>query len=384
MSGAGIDVLLPHTQTNGGYLSDYYYNNVANWPFYMSETQVPYVAFVGLPGDERSDAFLLGHTGGNAIDMGFYDSWIKDRYLFGPAEPRSVRVEPARSNRPVSMSAEEAVALALRDRGLARATIGIERRNLGVSVFERLVELLPEATFVDALPVLEELRRIKAPEEIRRMEVACDAARGAHLQVQAKLQAGMTGLDIARIVKSSIAQLGWDTDFIEVHPNKENALLFAPNEFQIRRGESVAVDIGAKYMNYASDMAHNHCVGKPDDATARLHAATVAAFREIEAACRPGAVCSDLYEIGRKSLSDAGYPVTYKMMGHGLGRHVHEHPVIGPDDASVLEPGVVFAIEIPMYRADACWVQVEENFVVTDAGCRWLSPWTLDILEADA
>jgi Xaa-Pro aminopeptidase len=94
-------------------------------------------------------------------------------------------------------------------------------------------------------------------------------------------------------------------------------------------------------------------------------------------------VCSDLYEVGRKSLSDAGYPVTYKMMGHGLGRHVHERPVIGPDVASVLEPGVVFAIELLVYQADACWVHVEEHFVVTNAGCPWLSLWTLDILEAD-
>ena len=382
MSSAGIDVLLPHTQMNGGYLADYYYNNLATWPYYMSESQVPYIAFVGLPGDERSEPFLLGHTGGNAMDMGFYDPWITDRYLFGPAEPRSVRVEPAKSRRPVSASAEVAVALALHDRGLASGTIGIERRYLGVSVFERLVELLPKATFVDGLPVLDELRRIKSPEEIRRMEVACDAARHAHLQVQAALRPGMTGLDIARIVKTSIAQVGCDTDFVEVHANREGALLFCPNDFQIREGEAAAVDIGAKYLNYTSDMAHNHCVGKPDAATARLHAATVAAFREIEAACRPGALCSELFEIGRKSLADAGYPLTYNLMGHGLGRHVHERPVLGPDDSSALEPGVVFALEIPIYRDGACWVQVEENFVVTDDGCRWLSPWTLDMLEA--
>jgi Xaa-Pro aminopeptidase len=170
-----------------------------------------------------------------------------------------------------------------------------------------------------------------------------------------------------------------DVDFVEVHANRDGALLFAPNDYEIRVGESFVVDIGARYLNYASDMAHNYCIGEPDALTARVHEAGLAAFNAVVNAASVGIIARDLYAIGTKALADRGFDPTYHMMGHGLGRHVHERPVLGPGDDSKLHAGEIIAVEVPMYLPGSCWVQIEENFVVNDSGLRWLEPWNLDI-----
>lgn len=163
MADAGIDVLMPHTQINGGYLSDYYFSNIINWPFYMTEMGLPYLGFVGLSADPSIEPFMLSATSGNAMDIGYFDPWIKDRYLFGDPDPRETRVDPSRTTRPVSKDAIAAVLLALSDRGFNRGTVGVELPFLGASVLSALQKALPDVRFVDGLPVLHEMRKIRRP-----------------------------------------------------------------------------------------------------------------------------------------------------------------------------------------------------------------------------
>ena len=68
----------------------------------------------------------------------------------------------------------EVTANALKEKGLERGIIAIEKRYLGSKYSERLQELLPNATFVDAEDAIWQLRMIKCDEEIRRFRIACE------------------------------------------------------------------------------------------------------------------------------------------------------------------------------------------------------------------
>ena len=380
MEAAGIDLLLPHTTLNAGYLADFYFYNVANMPYYLSEDQELYTFFVGLPADPSLEPFLLGRTGGNAFDLGYIDPWIKDRYLFGPVEPREVRVAPARSWRPVSPMPVDAAALAIKDRGLEGATIGVEMPWLGASILAGLQERLPRARFVDATGLFAKLRLIKSPEEIRRLEVAADAARRTHWRLHSALREGMTGFDIDRVIQMSFAEQGIANEFREIHPNRDGAMLFCPSPLRVTRGQSITIDLGGRYLSYVSDMARNYSVGEPDPAIIRLHAVMKESFEAILAECRPGVECSHLYEVGSKAFARSGYQMAYALLGHGLGRDTHEIPCLAADDHTVLEPGLAFTIELPMFIPGVGSVQLEDDFVVTEAGCRALAPSSIDIL----
>lgn len=198
--------------------------------------------------------------------------------------------------------------------------------------------------------------------------------------VNAQLHEGMTGLDVDRVIRTSIASLGVDMDFREIHPNRDRAVMFAPTDGVLKRHEAICIDLGVKYLNYGSDMAHNHSLGKPEAATADLHQRVKDGFHVIMETARPGVECSTVYEKTMDQLRKTKVPILYQMVGHGLGRHVHESPVLTAGDHTAIEEGMVFAFELPMWTKEAGWIQIEENFVIESSGPRWLAPWTLDIL----
>ena len=95
------------------------------------------------------------------------------------------------------------------------------------------------------------------------------------------------------------------------------------------------------------------------------------------AALRPGAVAGDVDRTVRGAVEAAGHSYPHHT-GHGLGFHWHEEPRIVPESATVLEPGMVVALEPGAYR-NGLGVRVELVAVVTADGCRVLSRHPLDL-----
>ena len=127
---------------------------------------------VGLPADSERDAFIVAGAS-EATTLGIMDPWIRDRRFWGPGYYIQTWDNPLDPNPPFG-DAMEVTANALKEKGLERGTIAIEKRYLGSKYSERLQELLPNATFVDAEDAIWQLRMIKCDEEIRRFRIACD------------------------------------------------------------------------------------------------------------------------------------------------------------------------------------------------------------------
>jgi Xaa-Pro aminopeptidase len=88
---------------------------------------------------------------------------------------------------------------------------------------------------------------------------------------------------------------------------------------------------------------------------------------QLLAAVKPGALAADLDRLGRST--GLGYP---HHTGHGIGYAGHEEPRIVPDGETVLEPGMVVALEPGTYPGP--WgLRVERVSVVTETGCEVLS-----------
>jgi Xaa-Pro aminopeptidase len=377
MDHEGIDLLLPHTVLNAGYLSDYYYYDFP--PFYATESGLPYLGFVGFPGDPRLEPFMVGHTGGNAMDIGDQDPWIKDRYLFGPADHHEIRDAPARSSRPVSTTALDAAAMGVMDRELSGARIGVELAFLGARVLQMLQASLPGAAFVDAGPILDHSRIVKTPEELRRLTRAAEGSRLIHEAVTDALREGMSGYELDRTIKRAAAEHNRDIEFREIHPNASGVLRFCPSPLTVVAGESIVVDVGTRYLGYVSDMAHNHSLGPPASAVADLHARVSQVFGEVVERLRPGVSCAEVASHGLRRLKELDVPMAYQLVGHGIGRGVHEGPVLSEHDTRILEEDMVVSAEIPIFIPGVTAVQIEENYVITTDGARCLAPSPLGV-----
>ena len=115
------------------------------------------------------------------------------------------------------------------------------------------------------------------------------------------------------------------------------------------------------------DSCSTIAVGEPPAGVRDAHARAVDMLEQLLAAVRPGVVAADLDRLGRST--GLGYP---HHTGHGTGYCGHEEPRIVPDSTTVLEPGMVVALEPGTYPGP--WgLRVERVCVVTETGCDVLS-----------
>lgn len=120
----------------------------------------------------------------------------------------------------------------------------------------------------------------------------------------------------------------------------------------LREGDIVSLDLGVKYKNLITDMATTVQVGEVSVKLKKLLFATKLSLEEVLKILKPGVTTGDM---GAKIQSFAqrdGFGVIHELVGHGVGKTVHEDPQI-PNygvhgRGRALKAGMVIAIE-PMF-----------------------------------
>jgi methionyl aminopeptidase len=169
-----------------------------------------------------------------------------------------------------------------------------------------------------------------------------------------------------------------------------------PGRFKLRRGDILSVDIGVVKDGWVADAARTFRVGEVPAVAARLLEVTEGAlFKAVEQA-RPGNRLGDVSHAVQEHVEAGGFSVVRSLVGHGIGRDMHEEPQIpnyGPAGKGVLlEEGMVLAIE-PMVTAGRHMVRMgddgwaiysqdgslaahfEFTIAITRSGPRILTPW---------
>jgi len=130
-----------------------------------------------------------------------------------------------------------------------------------------------------------------------------------------------------------------------------------PSKRVIKEGDLVSIDLGVLKNGYYSDAAKSYIVGKPPSARAEelLKTTRRALFNGIEAA-RVGNMISDISRAIQTTVEKRGFGVVRDLVGHGVGRNLHEDPQI-PNFVSQngdrpLKEGMVIAIEPMVTEGD--------------------------------
>jgi Xaa-Pro aminopeptidase len=276
----------------------------------------------------------------------------------------------------------DVAAQALKEKGLAAGRIAVERRYLGAAYYERLRELLPEARFVDAEPVLWEMRRVKTAEEIRRIREACRLTCAVWLKVMGQAHAGMTEKDMALLFARTFAEagMGQDRSYCIFGPAgvtlKNGSPLASDNP--LREGQYIRVDTQGKYEGYLSNLSRVIAYGKVPAEMESAQGLVRDMVRRLIPAIRPGVSCAEVRALELEMYAGTGYPPVIPYTGHSLGRVVHEPPYLTEKDQSRLEPGMVVTVEptIMYSRGGDIFISLEDTLLVTAEGC--------EVLTADA
>lgn len=127
-----------------------------------------------------------------------------------------------------------------------------------------------------------------------------------------------------------------------------------PNNTPLKDGDVLGLDFGVIYDGWYSDLAQTILVGKGSYEASRLIRVTKKALKLGIKKARRGNTTGDIGNTIERYIKSEGYEVVKDLVGHGIGRELHEEPQIpnfgSRGSGSALEPGMVIAIE-PMVIA---------------------------------
>ena len=137
-----------------------------------------------------------------------------------------------------------------------------------------------------------------------------------------------------------------------------------PGAYRVEEGDLLSVDVGVTLDGFVADSAFTFGVGHVDPEAERLLATCRAALAAGIAEARSGNRVGDISAAVQRTTEGAGFSVIRSLVGHGVGRSMHEEPQVPNHGESgrgpKLQPGMTIAIE-PMITAGG-----EEIFVGDD------------------
>jgi methionyl aminopeptidase len=137
-----------------------------------------------------------------------------------------------------------------------------------------------------------------------------------------------------------------------------------PGPYRLEDGDILSVDVGVTLGGFVADSAYTFPVGEVAPGAERLLEVCQEALAAGLDQCRPGRRLSDISHAVQTVTEDAGFAVVRSLVGHGVGRAMHEDPQIpnfGPAGRGpLLAEGMTFAIE-PMITAGGADVVVHDD-----------------------
>jgi methionyl aminopeptidase len=122
-----------------------------------------------------------------------------------------------------------------------------------------------------------------------------------------------------------------------------------PSDRKLKEGDLLTLDLGIRFKGYCTDMAKTIGVGKIDKQLQKLMKVTEKSLELGIKQCKPGSRLGDVGYAIQNYVEKHGFNVVRDLVGHGIGKKVHEDPQIlnygNKGEGMVLKPGMVLAIE---------------------------------------
>jgi methionyl aminopeptidase len=244
----------------------------------------------------------------------------------------------------------------------------------------------------------------KSPEEIDKMAAAGEILVRTMSLLAGKVRPGVTTQELDQAAEKFIRSQGCEPAFkgyrgfpgsICASPNSM-IVHGIPGAYKLDRGDIISIDIGVVRDGWVADAARTFPVGPVTPVAHKLLTVTQESLHLAVGQCRTGNRLGDVSNAIQQHVEAAGFSIVRTLVGHGIGREMHEDPQIPnygtPGTGVALEEGMVLAVE-PMVNAgdhnvrmgDDHWsifskdgslaAHFEFTIAVTAEGPRILTPW---------
>jgi len=248
----------------------------------------------------------------------------------------------------------------------------------------------------------------KSHEEIEKMARAGLVLAATHDLIESSIRPGISTAELDKLAERFIRSQGATPTFkgYRGFPGSicasPNAMIVhgIPGSYRLKSGDVISIDIGVTLDGWVADAARTFAVDGIDQEAQKLLEVTEQSLYAAVAQCRDGNRMGDVSSAVQQMVEGAGFSVVRSLVGHGVGRNMHEDPQVPnygkAGKGTPLEEGMVLAIE-PMTTAGRPGVRVggdgwaifsqdgsaaahfEFTVAITAAAPLILTPWHLPV-----
>ena len=334
---------------------------------------------------------MTARTAAPDVDQHTYRLWVDlgtAADLAGERPPGTPRPEQY-DERDLTRAVADALAAAGADRAGAR--LATDMPHLTLSAQGRLLAASPQAELVDLTDAMYRIRAVKEPWEVEALRRGVELSEAGMTHAARSLEDGMTARDVRLLYQAGVIEAarrddryaGFTDSWVLPTVGTTTSASYGAAAGGLRRGDLVKFDCGATVDGYRSDGGRTFAYGPPGDEAARLHGVLREAQDIACRALRPGAVIADVFAAAISHVHSHGYPAYNRgHIGHSIGIDTfhEEPPYLSATCTDLVQPGMVFAVELPTYTPDVGAIMIEDLVVTTEDEPQRLHTLTHDLV----
>jgi Xaa-Pro dipeptidase len=261
----------------------------------------------------------------------------------------------------------------LTEMGLSGGTIGFDEASVLMEVQER--ELLPAARLVYARDTFRAIRVVKTPEEIAALRQSNRILEVALRGVTNLVREGTSCGEIVKAFRVLMAGQGALGSHITYGGGSRPFVGSSDLSYRLKAGDVLFIDPAGEWRHYWSDLGRTAFVGEPSAKAERLYGKLRDCHEQVFPELKPGANFADLYRLTREAADGELQPGLLTVL-HSMGLEQYDHPRnemnFGRGNL-VLEPNMVINFETLYFEFPWGVMQLEDTYLITEAGPEKLS-----------
>lgn len=264
--------------------------------------------------------------------------------------------------------------------------IGFEGRSVTYEQYVSFTDKNPNIEFVSIGATIDEMRMVKTPDEILKIQASQDIADKAFSHIMSVLTPNMTEIEVAAEIEYAMRKLGAEGpafDTIAVSGTASALPHGTPRPVKLERG-FLTMDFGACLDGYLSDMTRTVVIGKADDEMKKLYKTVLSAQKSAIEYLREGADAGEADKIARDIIdSEQAYKGSFgHALGHSIGLYVHEAPSLSKRSFGIkLKAGQVTSVEPGIYLFGKYGCRIEDLVAIEKNGVYNFTNSTKDLIE---
>ncbi len=252
--------------------------------------------------------------------------------------------------------------------------------------FERVTEALSSGIeIIDAAKICWALRSKKSQWEQSVIQQGYELTGLVLERVLDILKPGITEFEVAAEIESIQRRQGCEATAVDtiVSFGQHNTypIVNRPGKTVLKKNDFGLLTFGPRLHGYNPAIGRPFFVGKVPNEVLNAAKAALEAQKQCQEALKPGQVGGEVETVARNVLKKYKLEKYFVYAGiHSVGLAEFEPPILGPESKEVIEPGMIFSIDIPIFLTPWGGLRFEDGFLITEDGNIHLSDYHREII----